>query len=229
MDTQIALPLEVLEAPFPDDLVKSRPGAFGNSLSYIEGHTVIARLNEAFEGNWSFTIESHQILDEEVLVCGKFRADVAGIVKMAFGSSSITRDKRTGSPVNMGDDLKAAATDALKKAATLLGVGLYLYGTDSLKATPGDERSFEEELRRPAPSSGNGQRRTSRTPEGNHSQGNGQGRITNKQISAIFAIARDRGMSNADVRSLCRELCNRTVDYLSKAEASRVIEHLLDR
>ena len=56
---------------------------------------------------------------------------------------------------------------------------------------------------------------------------NGNGRITNKQISAIFAISRERGMSNADVRSLSKEMFNRNVDYLSKHEASSLIEHLL--
>jgi hypothetical protein len=32
--------------------------------------------------------------------------------------------------VFLADDLKAAATDALKKAATLLGLGLHLYRND---------------------------------------------------------------------------------------------------
>ena len=59
MSQEIALPREVLEAPFSEGLVKSRPGAFGGSLSYIEGHTVIARLNEAFDGSWSFDVMSH--------------------------------------------------------------------------------------------------------------------------------------------------------------------------
>jgi hypothetical protein len=49
------------------------------------------------------------------------------VTKAAFGSSRITRDNRSGKAVALGDDLKAATTDALKKAATLLGVGLYLY------------------------------------------------------------------------------------------------------
>jgi len=221
MNSGISLPREVLEAPFPKDLVKSRPGAFGGSLSYLEGHTVISRLNEAFESGWSFDIVSHEVMDEEVLVVGRFRARAAGIVKMAFGSSRITRDKQTGKPTALGDDLKAAATDALKKAATLLGVGLYLYAGGS--GTGEDDRSFEEELkprrdgqRGPVQSSGNG-------------RGNGNGRITNRQISAVFSIARQKGMTNEEVRSLSQETFDRTIDYISKSEASQLIEHLLDR
>ena len=42
--------------------------------------------------------------------------------------SQVTREKASGALVSLGDDLKAAATDALKKCATFLGVGLHLYG-----------------------------------------------------------------------------------------------------
>ena len=95
----VPIPRDILEAPFPPELIKSRPGSYGNSLSYIEGHTVIGRLNEAFEGNWSFEIVSHQILEEEVLVLAKFRAEAGGVVKMSWGSSKITRNDRTGQQV----------------------------------------------------------------------------------------------------------------------------------
>ena len=223
MSQEIALPRNVLEAPFPEALVKTRPGAFGSQLSYLEGHTIVARLNEAFDGNWSFEIMSHQILDEEVLVCGKFRAEAAGVIKMAFGSSRITRDNRTGNAVALGDDLKAASTDALKKAATLLGVGLYLYGGGNGAASQDEERPFDEELRSTRPRSGNGERRPA------VGSGNSNGRITNRQISALFSIARQKGMTNEEVRSLCRETYSRNIDYLSKQEASNLIERLLDR
>jgi hypothetical protein len=46
-------------------------------------------------------------------------------------SSQITRKKDSGEVISLGDDLKAAATDALKKAATLLGVGLHLYSEET--------------------------------------------------------------------------------------------------
>jgi recombination DNA repair RAD52 pathway protein len=62
----------LLEKPFQPDQVKQRQGRFGILLDYVEGHTVIARLNEAFEGNWTFEIDDHWILNdtEEVLVLG---------------------------------------------------------------------------------------------------------------------------------------------------------------
>src|SRR6185503_10958345 len=101
-----------------------RRGPYG-PLDYIEGHSVIARLNQALEGAWSFEITHHEVREDEVLVLGKLTAE--GITKMNFGVSQVTREKGSGALVSLGDDLKAAATDALKKCATFLGVGLHLY------------------------------------------------------------------------------------------------------
>jgi hypothetical protein len=218
MNQTQSIPRDILEAPFPPEAIKTRPGAYGGSLSYLEGHTVIARLNEAFGGNWSFEVVTHEILDDEVLVLGRLRAESANVVKMSFGSSRITRDDRTKKPIAIGDDLKAAATDALKKSATLLGVGLNLYGGAPVvshdiqkPAAPGDEP-------RNGNNGGNG-------PSNGGSNGNS--RITNKQISAIFSIARQRGMTNTDVRAMVKEQFDRNLDYLTKADGSRLIEQLL--
>ena len=213
-----SIPRDILEAPFPPEAIKTRPGAYGGSLSYLEGHTVIGRLNEAFGGNWSFEVVTHEILDEEVLVLGRLRAESANVVKMSFGSSRITRDDRTKKPIAIGDDLKAAATDALKKSATLLGVGLNLYGGAPVvshgvpkPATPGEE-------------AGNGNNGGNGPSNGGS---NGNSRITNKQISAVFSIARQRGMTNTDVRAMAKEMFDRNLDYLTKADGSRLIEQLL--
>jgi hypothetical protein len=116
---------QLLEDPFTPAQIKHRKGNFNRTLAYIEAPAVINRLNDAFDGTWSFDILEHHILQEEVLVLG--RLTVEGIVKTQFGNSQITRKKDTGDVISLGDDLKAAATDALKKAATLLGVGLHLY------------------------------------------------------------------------------------------------------
>ena len=79
---------------------------------------------------WSFEIINHHINEKEgeVLVLGKLT--VGNIVKMQFGSSQITRAKASGEIISIADDLKAAATDSLKKCATQMGVGLYLYSKE---------------------------------------------------------------------------------------------------
>lgn len=45
----------ILEQPFEGQLIKSRRGAFGKTISSVEGSEYIRRLNGAFEGEWSFT------------------------------------------------------------------------------------------------------------------------------------------------------------------------------
>jgi hypothetical protein len=116
---------QLLEQPFNQDQIKQRKGNFGRDLTYLEGHAVIQRLNDALEADWSFEILHHELFQDEVLV--KARLTTGTISKTHFGSSAITRNKKTGDLISLGDDLKAATTDALKKAATLLGVGNYLY------------------------------------------------------------------------------------------------------
>ncbi len=106
---------DILEAPFAPEMIKQREGTYGQTLDYVEGWAVIKRLNEAFDGDWTFEIERFEILEDEVVVLGKFSAN--GIVKSQFGSSSITRAEDTGKPLCLGDDLKGAATDALESGS----------------------------------------------------------------------------------------------------------------
>ena len=117
---------QVLEQKFDPKFIKQRKGNFGTMLDYIEAHVVINRLNTAFDGNWSFEIAEYTQLEDEVVVLGKLTAE--GVIKQQFGSSKVTMAKSNGNSLCIGDDLKSAASDALKKTATLLGVGLHLYG-----------------------------------------------------------------------------------------------------
>ena len=63
---------QILEKPFDQNQIKQREGNFGRTLDYVEGHSIIQRLNDAFDAAWSFTILKHEILTEtdEVIVCG---------------------------------------------------------------------------------------------------------------------------------------------------------------
>jgi len=122
---------DLLEQPFPQSVIKTRRGSFGKSLSYVEGAEYIRRLNDAFDSAWTFEIVEYKQLGKEMMVLGKLTA--GSVIKMAFGGSSITTSRDTGELVSQVDDLKSAATDALKKACSLLGIGLHLY---SVPTTP---------------------------------------------------------------------------------------------
>ena len=64
---------------------------------------------------------------QEVVIRGRLtvHAKHGTIVKEQFGSASVKRSN--GSITSLGDDLKAATSDALKKCASLLGLALDLY------------------------------------------------------------------------------------------------------
>jgi len=132
---------ELLEKPFEPEQIKQRKGSYGSMIDYVETHAVIKRLNEAFDANWSFEIVNHEQLNTEVIVLGKLTAD--GVTKSQFGSNRISTTKQ-GEVINIGDDLKAATSDSLKKCATLLGVGLHLYGGDREPAEQGEREDMSQ-------------------------------------------------------------------------------------
>ena len=105
---------EQLEKPFAPAQIRQRKGRNG-LLDYVEGHSVIQRLNDALEGKWSFEIVHHEIREEAVLVLGKLTTE--NVVKTAFGTSQVTRERESGKAISVGDDLKAASTDAVRRVA----------------------------------------------------------------------------------------------------------------
>lgn len=211
----MALNCEVLEKPFPPEQIKQRAGNFGK-LDYIEGHAVIQRLNDALEGMWSFEIINHHINEKEgeVLVIGKLT--VGDIVKMQFGSSQITKAKQSGDIISIADDLKAAATDSLKKCATQMGVGLYLYGKD---------KGNSDQV--PSKPDGNGAKKNNAN-NGNGTNGNGKGRLSAKQHAYILKLMAENTITRAEFDRDCVERYGSALDYLSKNDASAVIAQLLN-
>ena len=198
---------ELLERPFLASEIKQREGGNGKTLDYVEGHVIVARLIDAFDGNWDFIVKSFEVSEarDEVLVVGKLTAE--GITKMQFGSSSITRSRKDNQPVSVADDLKAAATDALKKCATLFGVALSLYGGKNearVQPVPSHDPV-------PAPSA-----TTASTP----------GRITSKQHSYLLTLSRERGLTRREADALCKDRFGVVLDHVTRSEASLLIEEL---
>lgn len=201
---------EILTRPFPPELVKQRQGQGGKLLSYIETHAVIARLNEGCDA-WDFHVERYEILDEEVFVLGKLTIE-GTLTKYAFGGSSITRD-RDRRPVSIADDLKSAASDALKKAASLVGVGLELYGGAALSSASSVSSG------EPTPRTG----QTALTADRRRGPVEGD-RLTARQLAAIHAAARRRGVGPADLIALLGDRYGREgPQFLSKREASELL------
>lgn len=199
---------DLLTRPFPPELIRQRQGQGGKMLSYVETHAVIARLNSSLEA-WSFEVIRHEILEDEVIVIGKLNAE--GIIKMAFGGSAITRD-RDGRPVSVADDLKSAASDALKKTASLLGVALELYGGGAAR---GEQRGAADE---PSPHQEHAPAPTSPTD-----------RLTEKQYAAVQAIARRKNLSREGLTNMLQERFRKTdLNTLTRREASSLLSEMTE-
>jgi hypothetical protein len=211
-----------LEKPFEPSQIKQRQGNFGHILDYVEGHVVTSRLNDAFESNWSFEIVKYRIIKDpgEVLVLGKLTAE--GVTKMAFGSKEIERSKDTKAITSLGDDLKAASTDALKKAASLLGVGLYLY-SDQRPNGKTEERGPET----PDTGAPTGNEKNQPGPKNESApSGDNGGRLTNKQLAMIFAVGKSKGLQSKEIKDKTLATFSKNLNFLTKAEASTSINAL---
>ncbi len=195
--------LRVLSRPFTD--IKTRPGRNGQAIQYVEGHAIVHRLNEALAGDWSFRVLEREVLEQEVLVLVELRA--GDVVKHAFGGSELTRT-REGKVVSIADDLKSAATDALKKAATLLGVGLQPCAVEDAPAPPQGPKLVQPAAEGEEPG----------VPDAN--------RLTRKQAEFIAKLAKTNGLGKGEVEELARKRYGKTSAFLTVREASDLIRAL---
>jgi hypothetical protein len=185
---------EVLCRPFAREDVKTRPGQHGRTLSYVDVSTVLQRLHEACDVV-TFEVLRHEILEGEVVVVGRLSAD--GVVNVDFGTAQITLDG-DGRPLSVGDDLKAASSDCIKRCARLLGCPLDL--NSQVERTPPKPRAPP-----PAPDD----------------------RLTSRQLAALQAACRRRGWSSARLTTMVDERFGKNnPQALTRTEASSLISEL---
>lgn len=128
--------MKILQKTPPQHVFK-RKGKAGLEFDYVTGTYVKKVLNYVFGWLWDFEIIEHGKEGNLVWVLGKLTVkDGKGnqIVKNQFGRADIKfkRDKPK-EMVDYGNDLKAAATDALKKCASELGIASDIYGKNEFK------------------------------------------------------------------------------------------------
>jgi hypothetical protein len=207
----------------PRHEIKTRQGRGGLQFSYVEHGYVTERLNLVFGFNWDFEVTDKQILEDEVIVEARLTVRTPGgqtIVKTQFGGAEIKRHAsgaKSGRPLSIADDYKAAASDALKKCASLLGIGLDLYGRD--RPYDLDEPQAAHEVRPPA-------RETQVIDVGSEMAtmtGTNSGLCTQAQWREISKLAGQAGM---DVPELCASLGVGALSQLTEARAQRVISRL---
>lgn len=154
--------------------ISKRPAKGGGEWSYVTGTYVKKVLNLMFGWDWDFEIvdEKFDLGIGQAYVKGRLTCRTGGrtIVKMQFGRVDIkfktiwVQDPKepenpqkkikqtTDQPLDLGNDLKAAATDALKKCAAELGIAADVYAPEEYKEinfrepTSDDDKLKEIEL-----------------------------------------------------------------------------------
>jgi hypothetical protein len=154
--------LNMLLAETPKSHIYQRPAKGGGTWDYVTGIYVNKVLNMVFGWDTSFEVKQfeYNLETKQAIVLGRLSVRVKDktIVKEQFGRSDIAfktipiyddngrqvyetgkdgkqKAKRiqTNEPLDLGNDLKAAATDALKKCASQLGIASDIYGPDEFK------------------------------------------------------------------------------------------------
>lgn len=129
--------LAVILKKTPKQYIKTRPAKGGGTWEYVTGGYVKKMLNLMFGWDWDFEIIDEKIMIEakEVVVKGRLtcRSNGKTIVKMQFGNKDIMFRKGTDIPLSVGNDMKAASTDALKKCAAEIGIAADIYNKEDFK------------------------------------------------------------------------------------------------
>lgn len=132
-----------LDEKIPRDVVKEREGGGNRTFSYLEGHYVIARMNEIFgQGNWAYVAEEAKCVHTGE-VNGKFVAHYIARVRLEvpalrhalfvdYGYGDGSDKSNPGKAHELA--VKEAVTDGLKRAAKNLGMsmGLALYDKEQV-------------------------------------------------------------------------------------------------
>lgn len=125
----------------PPKYLRTRPAKGGGNWTYVTGGYVKKVLNLMFGWDWDFEIVDQIIQDGEVIVKGRLtcRSKDRKIVKMQYGNKEIVYKKlqegeKERKPLSIGNDMKAAATDALKKCAAEIGIAADVYNQEEFIA-----------------------------------------------------------------------------------------------
>ncbi len=109
----------------PKKYIKTRPGPNGMVLRYVPIGYVITCLTRAFGVFWEWKILDKGIGKEQIWIYGELTIKNStgfSITKGSFGGSQIKKSTKTQLPISIGNDLKSAESDALKKASSKFGI-----------------------------------------------------------------------------------------------------------
>jgi len=134
----------LIEEPTPPENISERVIGGGKSASYVEVSDYVRRLNLIFGYLWSHRIIGSPIIQgEDVVVYGELEIIIfvdgtkVSVIKGQAGGSKVKRyskddlsekkSYKAGDTIDLGNDVKAAISDSLKKCASEIGLFLDVY------------------------------------------------------------------------------------------------------
>lgn len=142
--------LNLMLAKTPESQIRKRKAKGGGTWDYVTGAYIKKVLNLMFGFDWDFNILDYKfdINVGQAFVHGRLTVSVVDnygnvrkIIKEQFGRQEIKfknewvdgKKVKTNIPLDLGNDMKAAATDALKKCASELGIAQDIYAPNEYK------------------------------------------------------------------------------------------------
>jgi len=129
----------------PAEHIHTKTGR-GGRYQYVTGAYIRQVLNYIFGWMWDFEVKSHGKEGRHIWVLGKLIIkDKNGnikIVKEQFGRADIKYKKGEKNAMDFGNDLKAAATDSMKKCASLLGIASDVYNANEFNLIQKSDKGF---------------------------------------------------------------------------------------
>jgi hypothetical protein len=236
-----------LAKPFPPEEVQLKVQSMnkdrtkGMVVAYIDARMVMDRLDEVFgPDNWEdmYRVLSDKSADTEV---GSLRTVEVECTLAVVLDKDVRIAKRD---VGEGDSLKAAYSDAFKRAAVKFGVGRYLYSLPKVWADLNEYKQIKDPdavkarlLGKPAQPQAEPAQPAAQPqakPQAQAKPASANGGITEKQISAIRMLAAKYGgvsvneLDESVVNDLVSAALGRdaTLESITAQEAGKVIQHI---
>jgi hypothetical protein len=142
--------IDELTAPTPKESILSRPSPWGGEIDYVTGEYVKRRLMSVFRGAMRVTVRNIEVVEDCILTHITLEYPIIQFCNNGtfvneewarIDEVGVSTIRSQGSGTNYATAVKASHTDALKRAATHLGIGLDLYEKTSVLETKMEDQS----------------------------------------------------------------------------------------
>lgn len=199
---------DALNKPFENVSVRQDPGTRNEKWNYIPHARVTRRLNSALGFNWKSTVEPVKDFSTDkvltVLLTLTVVIDGKEISRSQFGEADIHAG------ASIGNAAKIAASDGLKKAASLFGVGLQVWDKEEEQYSRrySDQRNDQGTGFR-SQNQNNQQQNNQQNRQQNQQQNNGsQKPMSKSQHNYLCKLAADKDMPKKNRDTLLEHITN---------------------